>query len=95
MFQIEDSHDVGYLERMSTYSVAQARDNLSKLITAAERGEDVRIQRNGRPAVRLVGDASKGLILDVAEMKRRRIVPKAGPTDIVAMLEEMRQDRPW
>ncbi|MDI1281065.1 type II toxin-antitoxin system prevent-host-death family antitoxin [Brevundimonas sp.] len=80
---------------MSTYTVAQARDNLSKLIAAAERGEDVRIARNGQPAVRLISDAPKGVVIDVAELKRRRVMPKAGPTDILEILDEMRRDRPW
>jgi len=80
---------------MSIYTVAQARDNLSKLIAEAERGGDVRIQRNGKPAVRLVSDAPMELIIDVEEMKRRMIKPENGPTNIVEMLEEMRQDRPW
>ncbi|ARJ06238.1 hypothetical protein GCM10010988_14440 [Cnuibacter physcomitrellae] len=35
-------------------NVQQARDNLSRLIAAAEAGEDVTITRRGRPAVRLV-----------------------------------------
>ncbi len=80
---------------MGTYTVAQARDNLSKLIAAAERGEDVRIQRNGRPAIRLVGDAPKGLVIDVEALKRRQIMPEAGPTDIVEIMAEMRRDRAW
>lgn len=80
---------------MSTYTVAQARDNLSKLIAAAERGEDVRIARNGQPAVRMISDAPKGTVIDVAELERRRVVPKGGPTDILELLEEMRRERPW
>jgi len=80
---------------MSTYTVAQARDNLSKLIAAAERGEDVRIARNGQPAVRMISDAPKGFVIDVEELKRRRVMPKAGPTDILQMLDEIRQERPW
>jgi len=80
---------------MSTYTVAQARDNLSKLIVAAQRGEDVRIERNGRPAVRLISDAPKGVVIDAAAMKRRQIVPAGGPTDILDILGEMRRERPW
>ena len=80
---------------MSTYSVAHARDNLSKLIAAAERGEEVRIQRNGRPAVRLVSDGPRDIVIDVADLERRMIVPEAGPTNILEILEEMRKERPW
>lgn len=93
--RLDDSHRNGYTLRMSTYSVAQARDNLSKLISAAERGEEVRIQRNGRPAVRLISDGPKDIVIDLEELKRRQIVPEAGPTDIVEIMAEMRRDRSW
>ncbi len=39
---------------MSTYTVHQAKTNLSKLIEQAERGEDVVIARGDKPAVKLV-----------------------------------------
>jgi prevent-host-death family protein len=38
---------------MSTYSVAEARNQLSALIERAEAGEDVVITRHGRPVVAL------------------------------------------
>ena len=39
---------------MSVTNIHQAKTNLSKLIEAAERGEEVIIARNGKPAVRMV-----------------------------------------
>jgi prevent-host-death family protein len=39
---------------MEPVNVLEARNNLSKLIAAAEAGEDVVISRRGHPAVRLV-----------------------------------------
>ncbi|MDZ4789886.1 MAG: type II toxin-antitoxin system prevent-host-death family antitoxin [Hyphomicrobiales bacterium] len=39
---------------MSTYTVHQAKTNLSKLIEQAERGEDVVIARGDKPAVKLI-----------------------------------------
>lgn len=39
---------------MSVTNIHQAKTNLSKLIEAAERGEEVIIARNGKPAVRIV-----------------------------------------
>lgn len=39
---------------MFTYTVHQAKTNLSKLIEQAERGEDVVIARGDKPAVKLV-----------------------------------------
>lgn len=79
---------------MSTYTVAQARNNLSRLIAAAERGEDVRIHRNGKPAVRIVPEARTSPKLDVEALKRRQVTPSR-TLNIVEMLEEMWQDRPW
>jgi prevent-host-death family protein len=38
---------------MGTYSVAQAKNNLSKLIDEAQAGEPVTITRHGKPAVHL------------------------------------------
>jgi prevent-host-death family protein len=43
---------------MSVTNIHQAKTNLSKLIEAAERGEEVIIARNGKPAVRIVPVAS-------------------------------------
>jgi prevent-host-death family protein len=38
---------------MATYSVAEAKDQLSKLIREAEEGEEVNITRHGRVVARL------------------------------------------
>lgn len=61
-------------------NVQQARDNLSRLIAAAEAGEDVTITRRGKPAVRLI---------PVGEEPRRRW----GGKDLAAYLEEGRRFR--
>lgn len=39
---------------MSVTNIHKAKTNLSQLIEAAERGEEVIIARNGKPAVRMV-----------------------------------------
>jgi prevent-host-death family protein len=39
---------------MATFTVHQAKTNLSRLIAAAEAGEEVMIARGSKPAVRLV-----------------------------------------
>lgn len=93
---IADSHPDGYIDAMSTYSVAEARDQLSRVIAAAERGERVSITRRGRVVVDIVArQPAKSVKIDLEELKRRRVMPKNGPTDTLAALEEMRQDRPW
>ena len=41
---------------MQSVNVAEAKARLSELMSRAEAGEDIRITRRGRPAVRLVPD---------------------------------------
>ena len=48
---------------MAQFTVHQAKTNLSKLMAAAERGEEVVIARRDKPAVRLVA-------VEVARPKR-------------------------
>jgi prevent-host-death family protein len=42
---------IGYIRRMSTYSVAEAKNRLSELIDRALSGEGVTITRHGTPVV--------------------------------------------
>jgi prevent-host-death family protein len=39
---------------MSRFGMHEAKTNLSKLVERAEAGEEIVIQRNGKPAVRLM-----------------------------------------
>lgn len=39
------------------YSIAQAKDRLSELVQAAERGETVAVTRRGRPVVRVISES--------------------------------------
>jgi prevent-host-death family protein len=39
---------------MATYSIAEAKDQLSKLVRQAEEGEDVAITRHGENAVDII-----------------------------------------
>ena len=45
--------------KSTTYNTLEARNQLSKLIDAAEAGEEVIIARRGKPVVRLVPIASE------------------------------------
>ena len=81
---------------MSHYSVAEAKNNFSRVLAAAERGERVSITRRGKVVADLVPrERVKPFKLDVEELKRRRIMPRKGPIDTVEALEEMRNERPW
>ncbi len=52
------------------FNVGEAKAKLSQLIAAAKRGEDVYIDNNGRPEVRIVA------VPEVEEAERVRIVAK-------------------
>tara|TARA_R110000787_G_scaffold20509_1_gene60825 strand:+ start:66 stop:311 length:246 start_codon:yes stop_codon:yes gene_type:complete len=81
---------------MSCYSVAEAKNNFSKVLAAAERGEPVSITRRGKIVADVVArEPSRPFRIDVEELKRRRVLPKTGPTDTIAALEEMRNERSW
>jgi prevent-host-death family protein len=45
---------------MATVSIKEARDRFTELARLAERGEEVVITRNGKPALQLVPYRSKG-----------------------------------
>jgi prevent-host-death family protein len=85
--------------KMASYSVAKAKDNLSKLIDEALAGEEVTITRRGKPAVELrparaAGDAgrwSRELIDRIAA--RAKTLPSLGE-DAVDIIRRMRDDYP-
>jgi prevent-host-death family protein len=53
------------------FNIGEAKDRLSQLVTAAERGEDVIIARSGRPKVRLVVIEDDTDAVQAAERARR------------------------
>jgi prevent-host-death family protein len=80
---------------MSVYSIAQAKDHLSKLIDEALAGEEVTITRHGKPVVELrpaqAGDAgrwSSELIDEIAA--RAKSLPSLGESaaDIVRRMRD-------
>jgi len=83
---------------MPVYSVAQAKDHLSKLIDEALAGEEVTITRHGKPAVELRparaaggGRLSAELIDRIAA--RAKSLPSLGE-DAVDIIRRMRDDYP-
>ena len=83
---------------MATYSVAEAKDQLSKLIREAEEGEEVNITRHGRVVARLQSTLerphrrpSQDLVDRIVERaKMRPIVGEDG----VDILRRMRDGEP-
>jgi prevent-host-death family protein len=83
---------------VATYSIAQAKDHLSKLIDEALAGEDVTITRHGKPVAHLrsaverpIRQPSQELVAKIVERAKKR--PSLGES-AVDMVRRMR-DGKW
>jgi antitoxin (DNA-binding transcriptional repressor) of toxin-antitoxin stability system len=81
---------------MPTYSVAEAKNNLSELIDRTLNGEGVLITRHGKPVVEfrpvpvIVGPVSD---TDLQWLAAHRLVPKAHPADDAGkLLSDLRDE---
>jgi prevent-host-death family protein len=82
---------------MATYSLAQAKDQLSRLVDEALSGEIVTITRHGKPVVNLTPTAPAPLPLtkaDIEQMRRRRAMRPSLGADSVTLVREMRDEEP-
>ena len=78
---------------MSRYSVAEARNNLPKLLDRALAGEEVTITRRGEAIARLVPERVVGAPLDLEWLDAHRVTPKAGTDfDSAALIRQMRDE---
>lgn len=82
---------------MPTYSVAEAKDNLSALIDRALSGEEVIVTRHGRPVVRL--DAVRPAPRPITEsdldwLDQRRVGSRMPREDAGTLVSRMR-DEDW
>ena len=80
---------------MASYSVADAKNNLSQLIDRALKGEGVTINRHGTPVVELlaVKPAPKPVTADdIAWLETHRYRPAKPPTEDAATLVSRMRD---
>lgn len=82
---------------MSSYSVAKAKEQLSRLIDEALAGETVTITRHGRPVVELrpskADDAFKRMTkADLAWLRKRRDERPPLGEDAVTLIRRMRDE---
>ena len=79
------------LMAMSSYSVAEAKNNLPKLLDRMLAGEEVVIPRRGKPIARLTPEAEKpvGFKIDLEWLEKNR-VKTLKPTDAVETIRELR-----
>ena len=61
---------------MPTVNMLEAKTQLSRLVEAAERGEDVIIARNGRPAVRLTPVSKPDVSRRIGIAKGKFVAPE-------------------
>jgi len=77
---------------MASYSVAEAKDNLPKLLDRALAGEDVTITRRGKPIARLVANAPRAMSIDLDWLERVRVTPSCSDADEMTIVERMRSE---
>jgi len=85
---------------MADYSVAEARNNLSKLIERAEKGETITITRHGKVAAQIVGAQGAGALSPsrtdwraaLEKVIANQVKPKGGPIDATQLIREMRDE---
>jgi prevent-host-death family protein len=95
---LDNSHLDGYLMAMPDYSVAEAKNNLPKLLDRALAGEEVTITRRGKPIAKIVAnqpvascDDRPTSANDVDWIRRNRVAPKV-EVDAAVAVREMRDD---
>lgn len=79
---------------MSSYSVAEAKNNLPRLLDRMLAGEDVTITRRGKPIARLTQaetPAPTGGSVDMEWFQRVRVKPK-NPINAVDLIRRMRDE---
>jgi prevent-host-death family protein len=84
-----------YLLTMSTHTVAEAKNQLSKLIDRALRGEGIVITRRGQPVVELkpVRPVPRPIAeADIEWLRARRVGRTMPKTDAGTLVSEMRDE---
>jgi prevent-host-death family protein len=79
---------------MATYSVAEAKNQLPKLLDRAIAGEEVTITRRGKPIARIVPEARPvGMKVDLEWLDRVRVRLKDPTIDFTQIIRAMRDER--
>jgi prevent-host-death family protein len=93
--EVDDGHADGYVGRMSEYSMAQAKDQLPRLINRMLEGEIVTITRRGRPVARVIPiepERPAPQRIDVQALRRLREAGSTGKTPLIDTVQAMRDD---
>ena len=84
---------------MSAHSIAETRNNLSRLVAKARTGETVVITSHGRPVAKIVGVESppkrRMTREDVEDLRRFRESLDALEGNAATLVRKMRDDEDW
>jgi prevent-host-death family protein len=89
---LDNSHLDSYLDPMASYSVAEAKNHLPRLLNEALAGEEVTITRRGKAIARLVAEQPPATGIDLAWLDSVRVDPKDPDLDFTAIVRQMRDD---
>ena len=87
---LDNSHLDSYLAAMAEYSIAEAKNNLPKLVDRVLAGEEVKITRRGKTLVRIVPEEAPGMSIDPAWLESVRVKPKNPKLDFTEIVRQMR-----
>ena len=90
---MDNGHLDGYVESMSEYTIAEARNSFTKLVDRALAGEDVTITRRGKTIAKIVPTAPrKGMSIDLEWLERVRVKPSNPDYDGQTLVEMMKAE---
>ena len=78
---------------MASYSVAEAKNQLPKLLDRALAGEEVVVTRRGKAIARIVPESNSGMRIDLEWLDRVRVKLEDPTIDFTAIIREMRDER--
>ena len=77
---------------MPTFNLAEAKARFSELVSLAEQGEEVRVTRRGRSAVRIVADAPPLKRIDIERLRAHLARMPHNPADDGSTAIQMRRE---
>ena len=81
---------------MADYTIAEAKNQLPKLIDRAIAGEEVVITRRGKPVVTLVSKCSPPATgIDIEWLKSVQVKPRDPDFDVMEIIRKMRDEDPY
>ncbi len=77
---------------MASYTIAEAKNQLPKLVDKAIAGETVTITRRGKPVARILSDTFAPMSIDLDWLDSVRVEPSGPGADRRSLVEQMRDE---